>query len=81
MIGQVSAEGHSMGLFFYACTITVMVLFFFEHFVAASIGIIAMTYGDGLSSLIGKRYGKREIYHGKMVRLWKAVLPHSQPPS
>ncbi len=67
MIGQVSAEGHSLGLFFYACTIAVMVLVFFESFVAASIGIIAMTYGDGFSSLVGKRHGKRVIYKGKTL--------------
>ncbi len=67
VIGQVSAEGHSLGLFFYACTIAVMVLVFFENFVAASIGIIAMTYGDGFSSLVGKRHGKRPIYKGKTL--------------
>lgn len=67
MIGQVSAEGHSLGLFFYATTITVMILLFFDNFVAASIGIIAMTYGDGFSSLVGKRFGTHEIYKGKTM--------------
>lgn len=67
MIGQVSAEGHSLGLFFYATTITVMILLFFENFVAASIGIIAMTYGDGFGSLVGKRFGKTPIYKGKTL--------------
>lgn len=67
ILGQVSAEGHHLGLFFYAMTITVMILLFFENFVAASIGIIAMTYGDGFGSLIGKRYGKRVIYKGKTL--------------
>jgi len=64
-IGEISNKGHKTGLFFYAISITVLVALFFDHWVAASIGIIAMTYGDGFGSIIGKKYGRHKIINGK----------------
>lgn len=61
IIGEASQKGHSYGLFFYAVSITVLVAFFFDHFIAASIGVVAMSYGDGFGSIVGKRFGKRKV--------------------
>ena len=47
IIGEASRKGHSYGLFFYAVSITVLVAFFFDHLIAASIGVVAMSYRDG----------------------------------
>lgn len=65
-LGELSMDrGHRTGLFFYVISITVLILFFFDHWVAASVGIIAMTYGDGFGSVVGKRYGRHRIMHGR----------------
>lgn len=58
-------KGHKTGLFFYAVTVSIMVIFFEDHWTAATIGIVAMTFGDGFGSVIGKRYGKHRIINGK----------------
>ncbi len=65
-LGELSNDkGHKTGLFLYAVTITILVAFFFDHWAAASIGIVAMTFGDGFASEVGKRYGKHKIINGK----------------
>ena len=68
-LGELTNEkGHSKGLFLYVVSITVMILFFFsEHWLAASIGIVAMTYGDGAGCIIGKRFGRHRTIHGKTL--------------
>jgi len=68
-LGELSQKkGHKTGLFLYAITITIMVLFFFgDHWTAASVGIMAMTWGDGMGSVIGRRYGKHKILNGKSL--------------
>lgn len=59
-------KGHKTGLFLYALSIVILVaLCFGEHWTAASIGIVAMTYGDGFGSIIGKRFGKHKLINGK----------------
>ena len=68
-LGELTKEkGHTTGLFFYVISITVMIVFFFpEHWLAASIGIVAMTYGDGMGSVIGRRFGRHRIINGKSL--------------
>lgn len=66
-LGELSRKGHNTGLFLYAITITVLVWLFFQNWVAASIAIVAMTYGDGFGSVIGRRWGKHKIINGKSL--------------
>ena len=81
-LGELTRKGHNTGLFLYAITITVLVVLFFkdgvlamlgvtgpynEHWLAASIAIMAMTYGDGFGSVGGRRIGKHKIIHGKSL--------------
>ncbi len=74
-LGELSNEkGHRSGLFLYAVTITILVAFFFDHWTAASIGIVAMTWGDGLGSVIGKKYGKHKILNKKSLEGSLAVF-------
>jgi phytol kinase len=58
--GKTSEAGHGLGLVYYAITWTVLAYVFFDHREVIAIGILAMSYGDGLASLIGSRYGKRK---------------------
>lgn len=66
-LGELSRKGHNTGLFLYAITITVLVWLFFQNWVAASVAIVAMTYGDGFGSVIGRRWGKHKIINGKSL--------------
>ena len=47
-------KGHRTGLFLYAVTITILVAFFWDHWTAATIGVVAMTFGDGFGSIVGR---------------------------
>lgn len=67
-LGEISNDmGHRTGLFFYAVSVSVMILLFFDHWLAATIGMIAMTYGDGFGSVFGKRFGKHKTVNGKSL--------------
>jgi len=62
------AQGNRTGLFFYAISIGILAHFCFgAHWLAASIAVVAMTYGDGFGSIIGKRFGKHKTINGKSL--------------
>jgi dolichol kinase len=62
---KASAQGHGYGLVFYAISWTILALVLFDDRLVASIGIVAMSYGDGLGGLVGKRYGRRKLWRDK----------------
>jgi phytol kinase len=66
--GKTSEAGHGLGLVYYAITWTVLAYVFFDHREIIAIGILAMSYGDGLASLIGSKYGKRKYVVVKDTR-------------
>ena len=56
-------QGHRTGLFFYVVSIAVMIVFFWDHWTAATVGIVAMTWGDGFGSVVGQD-PQREVRRG-----------------
>jgi phytol kinase len=50
------------------------VAFFFDHWLAATIAIVAMTRGDGFGSVIGRKFGKHKIINGKSAEGSLAVF-------
>jgi phytol kinase len=58
ILGARSSEGHAYGLVMYAISWTVIAYFLFEDLVAASIAIVAMSFGDGMGELVGRRFGR-----------------------
>ena len=60
-------KGHKTGLFLYAVSITILVAFFWDHWTAATIGVVAMTWGDGIGSVVGKRFGRHKTFNGKSL--------------
>lgn len=74
LVGSAVTQGNKTGLLFYVLSIMIVVTIFFEHFVAGSIGIAAMVYGDCAGSLIGKRYGKHKIFRSKSLEGTFAVF-------
>lgn len=63
----------SFGTFFYAVSIGVLVAWFWSinrpEF--AAIGILVMTWGDGLAALIGQRFGKHTYQLWDMKKSWE----------
>ena len=57
-LGARSSEGHPYGLVLYAISWTIVAYFLFFDLFAASIAIAAMSFGDGMGELIGRRYGR-----------------------
>ena len=57
-LGLSSSEGHPYGLVLYAISWTVIAYFLFGDLFAASIAIVAMSFGDGMGGVIGERFGR-----------------------
>lgn len=57
---KLSESGHGLGLVYYAISWTVLALLFFDKPWIIAVGIAAMSYGDGMASLIGENFGKRK---------------------
>jgi phytol kinase len=57
---RISSSGHGLGLVYYAISWTVLAFFFFNQPWIIAVGIAAMSYGDGMAALVGRRYGKNK---------------------
>lgn len=73
-LGEISTEGHSYGLVMYAISWTLIASLLFDDLFAASVAIAAMSFGDGMGELIGKRYGKHEFVPHRTLEGTLAVL-------
>jgi len=74
MRGKTSEAGHGLGLVYYAITWTILAYVFFDHRVIIAMGILAMSYGDGLASLIGIKYGERKYTVFKDIKSYVGSL-------
>lgn len=57
---RISSSGHGLGLVYYAVSWTILAFFFFDQPWIIAVGIVAMSYGDGMAALIGEKYGKHK---------------------
>ena len=57
---SISSSGHSLGLFYYSISLTVLTFFFYNQQHIFAVGLAAMAYGDGFASLIGQKFGKHK---------------------
>ena len=73
-LGCRSSEGHPYGLVMYATSWTIIAFLLFRDLFAASIAIAAMSFGDGMGELIGKRFGKMEYLKNRTVEGTMAVF-------
>ena len=66
----------SLGTFFYAISIGILVAWFWavQKPYFAALGILIMTWGDGLAALIGQRYGKHVYTVGGVKKSWEGTL-------
>ncbi|HIK19110.1 MAG TPA: phosphatidate cytidylyltransferase [Leptolyngbyaceae cyanobacterium M33_DOE_097] len=62
----------SLGTFFYAVSIGVLIALFWQTAPdCAVLGILVMTWGDGLAALIGQRFGKHIYKLWDMQKSWE----------
>jgi dolichol kinase len=73
-LGARSAEGHSYGLVLYAISWTAIAYALFDDLFAASIAIAAMSFGDGMGELIGRRFGTVRLLRNRTVEGSTAVF-------
>jgi len=73
-LGARSSEGHPYGLVMYAISWTVIAYFLFDDLFAASIAIAAMSFGDGMGEIIGRRFGRLKYAHHRTVEGSLAVF-------
>lgn len=66
----------SLGTFFYAVSIGILIAWFWpiQEFQYAAIGILVMTWGDGLAGLIGQNFGQHLYQIGGIKKSWEGSL-------
>ena len=66
----------SWGTFFYAISIGVLIAWFWpmQQPQYAALGILVMTWGDGLAALIGRRFGRHPYKLWDMQKSWEGSL-------
>lgn len=66
----------SLGTFFYAASIGILVAWFWPLQLPqyAAIGILVMAWGDGLAALVGQKYGKHPYKIWGMQKSWEGSL-------
>ncbi|OLP17112.1 phosphatidate cytidylyltransferase [Leptolyngbya sp. 'hensonii'] len=67
---------HSWGTFFYAVSIGILVAWFWplQQPQYAALGILVMTWGDGMAALIGQRFGRHPYQVWGMQKSWEGSL-------
>lgn len=77
ILASINSVGRkSFGTFFYALSIGILVAWFWpldqpQH---AALGILVMTWGDGLAALIGQRFGKHPYEVWGIQKSWEGSL-------
>ena len=74
IIGDISSNGHEYGLVMYAISWTIIAFLLFDDLFAASIAIAAMSFGDGMGEVVGRRYGKHEYISNRTLEGSLAVF-------
>lgn len=66
----------SFGTFFYAISIGILIAWFWplQQFQYAALGVLVMTWGDGLAGLIGQHFGKHPYEVLGMKKSWEGSL-------
>ncbi len=73
-LGCRSSEGHPYGLVMYAASWTAVAYLLFHDLFSASVAIAAMSFGDGMGELVGRRFGRLRYMRGRTVEGTMAVF-------
>ncbi len=71
-----SVGRQSLGTFFYAVSIGILVAYFWhlQQPQYAALGVLVMTWGDGLAALIGQRFGQHKYKVWGLQKSWEGSL-------
>ena len=70
-----SVGRQSLGTFFYAVSIGVLVAWFWQDYPQyTAIGILVMTWGDGMAAIIGQNFGKHPFEFLGSKKSWEGSL-------
>ncbi|QSJ16041.1 phosphatidate cytidylyltransferase [Nostoc sp. UHCC 0702] len=76
-IGAMDTEDSSLGTVYFAISVTLLFGLFWrpdgpvDNVPIAVAGVMAMTWGDALAALIGRRFGQHKYQVGNSVRSWE----------
>ena len=76
VLASVSGVGRkSFGTFFYSLSIGLLIAYFWPQGLQAHavLGVLVMTWGDGLAALIGQRFGKHGYQVWGMTKSWEGT--------
>jgi phytol kinase len=76
ILQSVSGIGRkSWGTFFYSVSIGILIAYFWSREPAyAVLGVLVMTWGDGLAAILGQRFGKHLYHIWGMTKSWEGSL-------
>lgn len=80
ILGAVDDEDSSPGTIYFAISITMLFLFFWrkgsptDHGYIAAAATMAMTWGDALASIVGRRWGRHRYTIGKDTRSYEGSI-------
>jgi phytol kinase len=76
ILASVNGVGRkSLGTFFYAISFGILITCFWEtHPYYTVLGILTMTWGDGLAALVGQRWGRHPYRLWEMQKSWEGSL-------
>lgn len=80
VIGAMDTEDSSPGTVYFAISVTLLFALLWrpsgpvDNVPVAVAGIMAMTWGDALAALIGRRFGKHKYQVGDSVRSWEGSI-------
>jgi phytol kinase len=76
VLASVSEVGRkSFGTFFYSVSIGIVIAYFWPLGLSAHavLGVLVMTWGDGLAALVGRRFGKHLYQVWGMTKSWEGT--------
>ncbi|MBW4645983.1 MAG: phosphatidate cytidylyltransferase [Goleter apudmare HA4340-LM2] len=80
VIGAMDTEDSSPGTVYFAISVTLLFGLLWrpdgaiDRVPIAAAGVMAMTWGDALAALIGKRFGQHKYQVGNSVRTWEGSI-------
>ncbi len=80
LIGAMDTEDSSPGTVYFAISVTLLFGLLWrpdgpiDRVPIAAAGVMAMTWGDALAALIGRRFGKHKYQVGNSIRSWEGSL-------
>jgi phytol kinase len=76
VLASVSEVGRkSLGTFFYSVSIGILIAYFWPRGLPAHavLGVLIMTWGDGLAALVGQRFGRHDYQVWGMTKSWEGT--------